>query len=64
MSCIMSRTNSDDNNDSSLLDQHAELDYSVNALKQQSAGRNIVPLRHIILISSQPVFSYYLNLRA
>ena len=39
-----------------VLDQHAELDfYSANSLKQQSACRHVAPLRHIILISSQPV---------
>jgi hypothetical protein len=36
-----------------VLDQHAELSfYSASSLKQQSA-----PLRHIILIPSQPVFA-------
>jgi hypothetical protein len=41
-----------------VLDQHAELDfYSARSLKQQFAGRHIAPLEHIILISSQPVFS-------
>jgi len=64
MSYILPRTNSDDNNDSFVLDQHAELDYSASSLKQQSAGRNVAPLGHIILIPSQPVFSYSLNLRA
>ena len=40
------------------LDQHAELDiYSASALKQQSAGKHVVPLGHIILILSQPVFA-------
>ena len=38
--------------------QHSELDfYSVTSLKQQSAGRNVAPLAHIILIPSQPVFA-------
>jgi len=32
--------------------------YSASALKQQSADRHIVPLRHIILIASQPVFAF------
>ena len=37
--------------------QHAELDfYSASSLKQQSAGRHVAPLGHIILIPSQPVF--------
>ena len=40
------------------LDQHAELDfYSASSLKQQSAGRHVAPLGHIILIPSQPVFA-------
>jgi hypothetical protein len=35
-----------------VLDQHAELDlYSANSLKQQSVGRHVAPLGHIILIS-------------
>ena len=35
-----------------VLDQHAELDfYSDSSLKQQSAGRHVAPLGHIILIS-------------
>ena len=38
--------------------EHAELDfYSASALKQQSAGRYVAPLGHIILIPSQPVFA-------
>ena len=36
MSYIIPRTNSDDNNDSFVLDQHTELDYSASSLKQQS----------------------------
>ena len=41
-----------------VLDQHAELDfYSAISLKQQSAGKHVAPLRHIILIPSQPVFA-------
>jgi hypothetical protein len=40
-----------------VLDQHAELDfYSDSSLKQQSRGRHVAPLGHIILITSQPVF--------
>ena len=36
-----------------VLDQHAELDfYSASSLKQQSAGRHIATLGHIILIPS------------
>ena len=39
-----------------VLDQHANLDfYSASSLKQQSAGRHVAPLGHIILILSQPV---------
>jgi len=41
-----------------VLDQHAELDlYSASSLKQQSAGRHVARLGHIILILSQPVFA-------
>ena len=41
-----------------VLDQHAELDfYSASSLKQQSVRRHITPLRHIIMILSQPVFA-------
>jgi hypothetical protein len=41
-----------------VLDQHAELDfYSASSLKQQSAGRHVAPLGHIILIPSQPVLT-------
>ena len=39
-----------------VLDQHAELDiYSASSLKQQSAGKHVAPLGHIILIQRQPV---------
>jgi hypothetical protein len=31
--------------------------YSASSLKQQSAGRHVALLRHIILIESQPVFA-------
>jgi len=31
--------------------------YSVSSLKQQSAGRHVNPLIHIILIQSQSVFA-------
>jgi thiamine biosynthesis protein ThiC len=38
-----------------VLDQHTELDFdSASSLKQQSAGRHVAPLEHIILIPSQP----------
>ena len=30
--------------------------YSASSLKQQSVGRHVAPLGHIILIPSQPVF--------
>ena len=41
-----------------VLDQHAEMDfYGASSLKQQSAGRHVAPLGHIILISSQLVFA-------
>ena len=41
-----------------VLDQHAELDcYNVSSLKQQSAGRHVAPLGHIILIPKKPVFN-------
>jgi len=41
-----------------VLDQHAWLDLnSARSLKQQSAGRHVAPLGHIILILSQPVFA-------
>ena len=41
------------------LDQHTLLDlfYSASSLKQQSAYRHCGPLRHIILIPSQPIFA-------
>jgi hypothetical protein len=39
-------------------DQHTELDfYSVSSLKQQSAGRHVALLGHIILIPNQPGFA-------
>jgi hypothetical protein len=48
----------DDNEVRFALDQHAELDfYSASSLKQQSADEHIVPLWHIVLIPSQPVFA-------
>jgi hypothetical protein len=37
-----------------VLDQHAELDfYSASLLKQQSVGRHVAPLGHIIPIPNQ-----------
>ena len=41
-----------------VLDQHGELDlYGASSLKQQSAGRRVAPLGHIILIPIQRVFA-------
>ena len=38
------------------IDQYAHRDFYIDSsLKQQSVGRHVVPLRHIILIPSQPV---------
>jgi hypothetical protein len=43
-----------------VLDQHAELDFnSANSLKQQSAGKHVAPLGHIIVIPSQPFFALF-----
>ena len=43
-----------------VLDQHIELDFHrANVLKQQSMGRQVAPLGHIILIPSQPVFALF-----
>jgi hypothetical protein len=62
-SYIMARTRyfqCDDDEVPFVLDQHVELDfYSASSLKQvqQSAGRHVAPLRHIILIPSQPVYA-------
>jgi hypothetical protein len=40
-----------------VLNQYADLDFhSASSLKQQSAGRHVAPLGHVILIPSQPVF--------
>jgi hypothetical protein len=42
-----------------LLVQQAELDfYSVSLVKQQYTGRHVAPLRHIVLIPSQPVIAH------
>jgi hypothetical protein len=41
-----------------ILDQLAELDlHSASSLQQQSVGRHVAPLGHIILIPSQLVFA-------
>ena len=48
----------DDNDVRFILDQQAELDfYSSSSLKQQSTGRHVSPLWHIILFPCQPVFA-------
>ena len=48
----------DDDDVCFVLDQHAELDlHSASSLKQQSVGRHVAPLGHIILIPSHPVFA-------
>ena len=40
------------------LDQNAQLDFHIaSPLKQQSVDRHVAPLRHIILIPSQPVLA-------
>ena len=45
-----------------VLDQHAWMDfYSNSSLKQQSAGRHVASLGHIILIPIQPVLLLLLN---
>jgi hypothetical protein len=41
-----------------VIDQHVELDfYRASSLKQQSTGRHVAPLGHIILIPSRLVFA-------
>jgi hypothetical protein len=48
----------DDDDIRFIQDQHTELDfYSVSSLKQQSAGRHVALLGHIILIPNQPGFA-------
>ena len=48
----------DDDDIRFVLDQNTELDFnSASSLKQQSAGRHVAPLGHIILILSQIVFA-------
>jgi midasin (ATPase involved in ribosome maturation) len=50
----------DDNDVYFVLDQHVLLEiYSATSLKQQSAGRHVAPLGHIILNPSQPVFALF-----
>ena len=51
----------DDNDVHIALDKLAYLVVqSVSSLKQQSAGRHVAPLGHIVLIASQPVFTFSL----
>ena len=58
---IMARTSYfpwDDDEVHFFLDQQAEFDfYSARSLKQQSTGRHVAPLGHIILIPIQPAFA-------
>jgi hypothetical protein len=57
ISCLSS-IRSDDDDVRFVLDQHAYLDfYSASSLKEQSAGRHVPPLGHIIQTPSQPVFA-------
>ena len=44
------------------IDQHVELDlYSVSSLKQQSAGRHVAPLEHVIRIRANQSFLFLFN---
>ena len=46
-----------------VLDQHTEWDFnSVSSLKQQSVDRHVSPLRYIIPIPSQPVYTHSFSL--
>jgi len=63
VSYIIARTSNiikwddDDDDDDDVLDQHAYLDFdSGSLLKQQSAGRSVIPLG-LFLILSQPVLA-------
>jgi len=38
--------------------------YSASSLKQQSADRHVAPLGHVIVIPSQSVFSFPLNVKS
>ena len=62
-SYVMARTSyirRDDDDVRSVLEQHVQLDvYSASSLKQQSSGRHVAPLKHIILIPNQPVFGLH-----
>jgi hypothetical protein len=45
-----------------ILDQRVELDFfSVSSLKQQSAGRHVAPLGHVILIRANQSLLFLLN---
>ena len=57
---IMARTNYNQCNDDVhfVLEHHAEMDlHSGISLEQQSDGKHLAPLGHIILIPSQPIFA-------
>jgi hypothetical protein len=58
---IMERTSYFQQNDDDVhfvLDLHAKLDfYSASSLVHQFVNKHVTPLRHIILIPSQPVFA-------
>jgi hypothetical protein len=41
-----------------VLDQHVHFDLYTASSVKQSTGRHVAPLRHIILIPSQPVFAF------
>jgi len=47
----------DDDDVRFVLDQHSELEFYSASSLQQTAGRHVAPLGHIILIPSQPVFA-------
>ena len=48
----------DDDEARFVLDPHTQLDlHSASSLKQQSVGRHVAPLGHIIIMPSQPVFA-------
>jgi hypothetical protein len=60
-SYIMARTSYIQWNDGEfrfVLDQQQLDFYSASSLKQHSAGRHVVPFGHIVLIPSQPVFTF------
>ena len=56
---VVERQFSNDDDVLFVLEQDAELNfYSASSLKQQSAGRHVASLGHIILIPSQPIFDF------